>query len=308
MSGPDGSSPNRTHAIDIVTTLHTPAVMAERDAWYRTFLADKIGARPAVVDGISTDDYLELMDDAGVSMSLLVATKEGSRDQRISYQTPITEIIDAVERHPDRYRGVIGLDPTRILETTRELERAVRDYGFVGAHLYPHWFELPPDDRRYYPLYAKCAELDVPIQIQIGHCLRYAEQRPLRSVGFPRCLDTVACELPEVTLIGIHVGFPWTEEMLSVAWKHPNVYVGGDAHAPRYWPESFVRFADSWGRSKVMFGTDFPVVEPGRGVDEVHELELRPEAREALLHGNAERVYRLPTTAAAVSQPGEETS
>ena len=56
----------------------------------------------------------------------------------------------------------------------RDLERAVKELGFIGAHTYPHWFELPPDHRRYYPFYAKCCELDVPIQMQVGQSLVYS--------------------------------------------------------------------------------------------------------------------------------------
>jgi predicted TIM-barrel fold metal-dependent hydrolase len=281
--------------VDAVATLHTPEIVGMRGQWYQDFLADKIGARADVVTGVGLDDYVALMDDAGIGISLLAATKEGSSDHRISFHTPVEMVVDAVDRHPTRFRGLAGIDPTQGMRGVRDLETAVTGYGFVGAHLYPHWFELEPDHARYYPFYAKCAELGVPVQIQVGHCLRYSEDRPLRSVGFPRCLDRIACDFPELVLVGIHVGWPWTEEMISVAWKHPNVYVCGDARAPRYWPESFVRFADSWGRSKVMFGTDFPVIEPKRAVDEVGALDLREESRQALLHENARRVYGLPS-------------
>ena len=110
---------------------------------------------------------------------------------------------------------------------------AVREYGFVGAHLYPHWFELAPDHARYYPFYAKCCELDVPIMMQVGQCLdlparaRAAERRPADHAR------PVACDFPELKLIGIHIGMPWTEEMIAMAWKHENVFIGSDAYAPK---------------------------------------------------------------------------
>ena len=77
-------------------------------------------------------------------------------------------------------------------------------------------------------------------------------ERPLRSVGRPITLDTIACDFPELKIIGIHTGWPWVEEMISVAWKHPNVYIGSDAYAPKFWKPEFVQFINSWGQDKVL--------------------------------------------------------
>jgi predicted TIM-barrel fold metal-dependent hydrolase len=175
----------------------------------------------------------------------------------------------------------------------RAFERAVREYGFVGGHFYPHWFELAPDHARWYPFYAKCVELDVPVQLQVGQSLVYDPTRPLKSVGRPITLDAVACDFPELKLVGIHVGIPWTEEMIAMAWKHPNVYIGCDAHSPRYWPQSFVHFINTFGQDKVIFGTDYPVLDFERTLREIDALNLRPVALEKLLRENARRLYRL---------------
>jgi predicted TIM-barrel fold metal-dependent hydrolase len=175
----------------------------------------------------------------------------------------------------------------------RDLEAAVRDLGFVGAHFYPHWFEIPPDHAKVYPFYAKCVELGVPIQMQVGQSMIYSPELPRRSVGQPILLDAVACDFPELKLIGIHVGIPWTDEMIAMAWKHPNVFIGTDAHAPAYWPPQFVRYVDSYGSDKVLFGTDFPVLGFERTIGEIDALGLRPASRQKLLRDNALRVYGL---------------
>lgn len=78
-----------------------------------------------------------------------------------------------------------------------------------------------------------------------------------------------------------------------MAWKHPNVYIGTDAHAPRYWPESFVKYINSYGQDKVIFGTDFPILDFKRARDEVEALGLKPGPKEKLLRGNAMRLYGL---------------
>ena len=280
-------------AIDIVVNLHTPEVLALRPPWIKEFLGDKIGMDSELLHGLSLEAYIEKMDRVGIERSFLVASKEGSVGHPVNFQTPIELVARAVERYPDRFSGLAGIDPTQGMRGVRALEDAVRNMGFIGAHLYPHWFELPPDHARYYPFYAKCVELDVPIQMQIGHCLRYSADRPLPSVGRPILLDTIACDFPELKLIGIHIGWPWTEEMMSVAWKHPNVYIGADAYAPAYWKPEFVHFINTWGQDKVLFGTDFPVIDPERATREINELGLRPEPYRKLMRENALRAYGL---------------
>jgi predicted TIM-barrel fold metal-dependent hydrolase len=279
-------------AIDAVCAIRPPEVARENRMW-RGFLVDKIHASDEVWEGLPVERLLEKMDAAGVERAFLVAAKAGPWYATTSSHTPYEAVARVIEAHPDRFFGLAGIDPTEGMEGVRKLEYAVRDLGFIGAHLYPHWFGWPPDDRRYYPFYTKCCELDVPIQMQVGHCLVYRPDIRLPSVGRPITLDTIACDLPELKLVGIHTGWPWVEEMISVAWKHPNVYIGSDAYAPKHWKPEFVHFINSWGQDKVLFGTDFPVIEPERAISEIDQLHLRPEAKRKLLRDNALRVYNL---------------
>lgn len=282
----------RIPAIDAVCAIRPPDVARENRMW-RGFLVDKIHASEEVWEGLPVERLLEKMDAARIERAFLVAAKAGPWYATTSSHTPYEAVARVIEGHPDRFHGLAGIDPTEGMEGVRKLEYAVRDLGFIGAHLYPHWFGWPPDDRRYYPFYTKCCELDVPIQMQVGHCLVYRPDIRLPSVGRLITLDTIACDLPELKLIGIHTGWPWVEEMISVAWKHPNVYIGSDAYAPKHWKPELVHFINSWGQDKVLFGTDFPVIEPERAIREIDELELRPEAKRKLLRDNALRVYNL---------------
>jgi predicted TIM-barrel fold metal-dependent hydrolase len=202
-------------------------------------------------------------------------------------------------QHPDRFSGLAGVDPFRGIQGLRDLDTAVKTYGFVGAHLYPHWFDLAPDAALYYPYYARCCELDIPIMMQVGQNLIYSRERRLASVAKPITLDRVAIDFPDLKLLGIHIGVPWTDEMIAMAWKHRNVFIGVDAYAPKHWPKQLVRYLDSYGREKVLFGTDWPVVDPERAVREVAELKLRPASLAALLRDNALRVFKLPPGKAA---------
>lgn len=276
--------------IDVVCNLFTEEVVKSRPGWTEGFLAGKIGQSEEVVSGVSVDMMLAEMDSLGIQMALLIAPVLGS-GHPATWRLPYESVAKVVEKHPDRFRGLAGLDPTEGMKGVSRLESAVNNDGFVGAQFYPHWFGLAPDHRKWYPFYAKCAELDVPIQLQVGHCLRYSSDYPLESVGRPISLDTVACDFPDLRIVGSHIGWPWVEEMISVAWKHPNVYISSDAYAPKHWDPRFVRFIDSWGKDKVLFGTDFPVIGFNRAIKEVAELPIREESRQKFMHSNALRVY-----------------
>ena len=280
-------------AIDAVCNYEFDDNELRRPEWSKTFITDKIGADPNTVAGYTDKTFIEKMDRAAIEHVFLIAVKAGSAMHKIHRHISYERVAAMVKKHPTRFSGLAGVDPTEGMKGVARLEYAIRELGFVGAHLYPHWFEMAPDHARYYPIYAKCAELGVPIQMQVGHCLRYSEERPLQSVGRPITLDTIACHFPELKLIGIHIGWPWTEEMISVAYKHPNVYIGSDAYAPAHWSPQFVHFIDSWGSKKVIFGTDFPVIDPERARAEIEKLPIRPESKRRFLRNNVIELYDL---------------
>ncbi|WP_338664775.1 amidohydrolase family protein [Pararoseomonas sp. SCSIO 73927] len=279
-------------AIDAVVNIWTEEALAgrpERAGFYRS----KIGVDAETFQGISLEEMLHRMDKARIERAFLIAAKVGTLGHPACYHVPYALVAQAVKMHPDRFSALAGLDPTEGMDGVRALERAVQDHGFIGAHFYPHWFELPPDHAKWYPFYAKCVELDIPVQLQVGQSLVYDPRYPRRSVGRPITLDAVACDFPELKIIGIHLGVPWMDEMIAMAWKHANVFIGTDAHSPRYWPPSLIHYMNTYGREKVIFGTDFPVLAFERTRDEIEALQLRPEAKRAVLRENARRIYKL---------------
>jgi len=236
---------------------------------------------------------IEKMEEAGIEKAFLIAARTGRVGLPGCYHMPYSVVADACTKYPDRFYGLAGIDPFEGMDGVRAFEDAVTNMGFIGAHMYPHWFELAPDHAKYYPFYAKCCELNVPIQMQVGQSMVYSQEYRTRSVGQPIALDAVACDLPELKLIGIHVGIPWHDEMISMAWKHDNIFIGCDAHRPKYWPKSFIHYLNSYGQDKIIFGTDFPVLEFKKTIDDIDALGLKPEVRKKLLRDNVVRVYGL---------------
>ena len=279
--------------IDIVVNLFTPQEVEKKQTGLDEDFKEQVRMPKEMRGGVTIDQYLDKMDLAGIERSLLIAVRAGDIRVPESFEIPYSRVYEICQEHPARFSGLAGIDPFRGMAGLKDLEEAVNDMGFVGAHLYPHWCELPPNHAKYYPYYAKCCELDIPIMMQVGHNLVYSRKRRLPSVGKPIYLDQVAIDFPELKLIGIHIGIPWTEEMISMCWKHENVFTAGDAYAPKYWPEAFVHYANSYGRNKVMFGTDWPVIDPIRAVKEVEDLGFREEAKKLIMRDNALKVFNL---------------
>src|SRR5437667_208879 len=171
----------------------------------------------------------------------------------------------------------------------RMIEHYIRDCGFVALRIEPFLWRKPPTDRAYYPLYAKAAELDVTFQTQVGHT------GPLfpSETGRPTYIDEVALDFPELRIVCGHIGWPWTEEMIAVAWKHKNVWIDTSAHVPRHYPPAFVHFLRTFGKDKVCFATDYPLLRWDRVLPEVDALELDPEVKRRFLHDNAARAVKL---------------
>jgi hypothetical protein len=202
MTNPASSIPDFKRptfgVIDTVVNLWTPEAMAYRPGWQSEFYVDKMRGKDSDMAGVPFDEMLRRLDAAGIERAFLVGTRAGPKGHPSCYHLPYELVYQATQLHPDRFYGLAGIDPTEGMRGVRELERAVREYGFVGAHSYPHWFELAPDEARYYPFYAKCIELDIPLMHQVGQSMIYAKDRPTRSVGRPITFDKVACDLPEL--------------------------------------------------------------------------------------------------------------
>lgn len=288
-----------TKAIDIVVNLFGPEQIASGQTGFDTAFMDQVRMPDAMRAGVDADDYVRMMDEAGIDHSLLIAVRAGDRNWKGSFEIPYETVARWCDRYPTRFSGLAGADPTRGMEQLRDLERAAQ-LGFVGVHAYPHWFRMAPDAALWYPIYAKCCELDLPYMLQVGQNLIYQKDVRLPSVARPILLDQVAIDFPELSLVGIHVGTPWADEMIAMAWKHERVFIGIDAYAPKHLPASLIHYMNSYGSHKVLFGTDWPVIDPRRGVAEMATHNLRPGAFEQVMRNNALQVF--PKMAARVGR------
>ncbi|MEZ5131554.1 MAG: amidohydrolase family protein [Mycobacterium sp.] len=228
---------------------------------------------------------LEQMDAAGVDVALLTAWRGPYGQDLISND----QVAQWVAAHPSRFAGLASVDLDRPMEAVRELRRRVRDDGFVGLRMLPWLWDAPPTDRRYYPLYAECVELGVPFCTQVGHTGPLRPSETGRPIPY---IDQIAIDFPELTIVCGHVGYPWTEEMVAVARKHPNVYIDTSAYTVRRFPAELVAFMKTrTGGRKVLFGSNFPMIGPAHCLEGLDDLQLSEAIRADFLGGNAERIF-----------------
>ena len=237
------------------------------------------------VETIPIELTLGALEAAGISRAMVCAwsSPEG-------FMITNDEVAGFVAAAPDRLFGVAAVDLNKPMEAVRELRRCVRELGFKALRVLPWLWRLPPNDRRYYPLYAECVELGVPFCLQVGHAGPMMPSEPGRPIPY---LDEVACDFPELVIVGGHIGYPWTEEMIALCRKYPNVYLDTSAYLPRRYPESLVQYMRKDGRKKVLFGTNYPMLMPSACLDEVEALGLDDEARGLFLGENAMNVFSL---------------
>ena len=233
----------------------------------------------------SVSATLAAMDEAGVDVSLISAW-HGPQGSLISND----EVADTIAAAPRRFAGLATVDLNNPVKAVAELRRVVDRQRFVGVRVVPWLWDLPPNDRRYYPIYLACVELGVPFCTQIGHTGPLCRSEPGRPIPY---LDDVLLDFPDLVVVGGHVGYPWIDEVLSLAHKYPNFHVDTSAYALHRLPAELVAFMRGEGRSRVLFGTNWPMLSPARCLAQLDALKLDDDARRLFLGGNAARVFGL---------------
>jgi uncharacterized protein len=238
--------------------------------------------RPAV---ITPEMTIAAMDEGNVSLGLSAAWC-APHGWMISHD----EVAEVAADYPSRIIGVASADLSRPMGAVRELRRAVKDLGFKALRIVPWLWNLPPTDRRFYPLFAECVELGIPFCTQVGHTGPLRPSETGRPIPY---IDEVALDFPELVIVAGHIGYPWTQEMIAVATKHENVFIDTSAYTVKRYPSELVQFMRSHGKHKVLFGTNYPMITPAQALAGLNDLELTPETQELFLGGNAERIFKV---------------
>ena len=207
---------------------------------------------------------------------------------------PNSYIADCVRRWPDTFAGFGTVDPWKGKAAVLEAER-VRDLGLKGLKFHPSTQEFYPNDRRFYPLWAKAQELGLVVLFHSGTTGVGAGQPGGGGVklGYARpipYMDDVAADFPGLTIVMAHPSWPWQEEQLAMLVHKPNVYMDLSGWSPKYFSPSLITYANNMISDKVIFGSDYPAITPERWLRDFEQAPFADDVRPKILHDNAARL------------------
>ena len=245
--------------------------------------------------GLPTADdvaaYYRARNMAAVIFSVDAETRTGARGPRNE------EVAEAAAANPDVLIPFASVDPGKGVLAVAEARRLIRDHGVRGFKFHPNLQAFYPNDKAVYPLYEVIAEAGLPALFHTGHSgigsglpggggirLKYAN---------PMFVDDVAVDFPELKIVLAHPSFPWQDEALAVAVHKPQVYIDLSGWSPRYFPPQLVQYANTLLRDRVLFGSDYPMIEPGRWLADFEQADFRDEVRPLILKQNAIRLLGL---------------
>ncbi len=215
------------------------------------------------------------------------------RDAETTYGSPTNNgsVLEFCKSYPDKFIGFWGIDPHKKMKAVYEIVKAVEEHGMKGIAIDPYLAHIPACEARFYPLYTKCAELDIPVFITTapppevsGALMDYCD---------PRHVDKVARDFPELTIIMSHGGYPFVNEAIYTCFRNKNVYMDFSEYERAPMKDVFVDGIKTLIQDKVVFASAHPFIEIESALDAYKEFDLTDEVRQKIMYDNAARILKL---------------
>lgn len=228
------------------------------------------------------------LDKLGVELGVITG-----RDCETTYGFPANNesILAFCRAYPKKFVGFWGVDPHKKMAAVREIVRAVEEYGMKGIAIDPYLAHIPACEARFYPLYTKCAELDIPVVITMapppqvpGALMEYCD---------PRQVDRVARDFPELTIIMSHGGYPFVNEAIYTCLRNANVYMDFSEYERAPMREIFVDAMCGIIQDKVIFASAHPFIELRDALAVYRDFPLTDEVRRKVMGDTARRILKL---------------
>ncbi len=248
--------------------------------------------KPQTVEEVVAD-----LDQHGVERAVITG-----RDCETTYgaKSNNESVLEFVKKFPNKFFGFIGLDPHKGMQAVYELRSAVQDLGMHGAAVDPYLAQIYANDAKYYPLYAKCCELNVPIVFTTGP----ATLVPGAIIDHvaPRYIDFVARDFPDLKIVISHGGYPWVNEAIIVAQRNRNVYIELSEYEFSPMSEAYVQAANTMIADKILYASAHPFVDFREALNTYRQLDFKPEVRNKIMYENAAKLLGIKVDAAPATQ------
>jgi predicted TIM-barrel fold metal-dependent hydrolase len=281
-------------AIDVHTHTHASIRPSEPDPVTEAFLAAAaryFGGEPPQPTVQDVADYYRERNMAAVVFTVDSDSGTGQR------HVPNEEVLELAAANADVLIAFASIDPHKGKRGVELARRYVAEYGVRGFKFHPNTQAFWPDDRAFYPLYEVIAEAGAIALFHSGTTGIGAGMPGGGGVHLkysnPMAVDDVAADFPDLDIILAHPSFPWQEEALAIAVHKPNVYIDLSGWSPKYFPDQLVRYTNTLLKTKMLFGSDFPLITPDRWLADFERLPIRDEVRPLVLKENAIRLLKL---------------
>ena len=231
------------------------------------------------------DDYLAYtlakMDEFGIDKAML-----GVDEGQYASQN------EAVLKHPDRFFASYECNPNNGMEEVRKIRRLKERFDIKAVTAFPSGLcpQVSLDDKRWYPIFVACVDLDIPFCPCVGVPGPRIPMEPQKVEH----LDEICWFFPELKVVMRHGGEPWTDLAWKLMLKYPNLYYMTSAFAPKHYPEAIVKFANSRGADKIMYAGYFPMgLSLERIFGDMPQVPFKDEVWPKFLRDNAKRVFKV---------------
>ena len=224
---------------------------------------------------------LSAMDKHGVEIGLIGVGSEASHR--------------AIREHPQRFAGCLGIDPNEITPTVRSIRAAYDSLAIKAVMVFPAGCipQVPVSDRRMYPIFQTCVDLDLPIIVNAG----VPGPRVPMDCQDVRHFDQVCYDFPELRVVMCHGAEPWEALAVKLMLKWPGLYYMPSAFSPKYYPTPIIDYANTRGADKIMYAGYHPMgLTLDRIFNEMPAVPLRDTVWPKFLRENALRVFKLPSS------------
>ena len=198
----------------------------------------------------------------------------------------------ALADHPDRFVATCQIDANDVMGAVRKIRHCKETYDIRAVGTFPAgcFPQIPIDDAKWYPVYATCCDLDIPVFV----CAGVPGPRLLMDCQHVERIDRVMYDFPELTLVTRHGCEPWEDLAVKLMLKWPGLHYSTSAFAPKHYPSAIIDYANTRGANKVMYAGYFPMgLSLQRIMTEMPNVAFRDEVWPKFLRDNAARVLKI---------------